>query len=181
MSGDRAGTRYVHMKVVHCRPEDFVVTEINSKGDLTVLDRFKVLPLAPPSDNSAESAPPYNNTTESAPPSSSTVEFAPPPSDSSTVSTPLSVELAPPPSGNSTVELTVLPSNSPAESAIIGKKRQLGSRPSIDNIPALEDLVSAEHYLACEDLSHTYKTTLEYDPDQQVDLGEWVGARWVWL
>lgn len=110
------------------RPEDFVVTEINSKGDLIVLDNFEAPPLP----------------------------LAPPPSDSA-------------PS----------PSNSSAESAVIGKKRS--SRPDIDSIPPLQDLVNAAQYLSCMELCHTYKTTLEYDPDKQVDLGEWTGTRWVWL
>jgi hypothetical protein len=57
-----------------------------------------------------------------------------------------------------------------ADSAVVRKQ----PRPDADMVPPLEKLVTPEQYNSLQQLALTYKQTLSHDPQQQVDLGEWV-------
>lgn len=63
------------------------------------------------------------------------------------------------------------------EIPISGKKRKLfekGSsiRPDPEGVPRLQDLITSQQYQALGELAALYKTTLVFDPDHRVDLGE---------
>lgn len=114
-----------------------MVTEINSKNELVVLDNFE----APP----------------------------PPPSHVSTSTAESAV------SGKAEQQPNTLSED--AESAVGGQKRkQWSARPEAASVPPLEELVTPEHYHSLQELALSYKGTLVHDPDQRVELGEWMST-----
>ncbi len=63
-----------------------------------------------------------------------------------------------------------------AESAVIAKplKGVASCPPDAGSVPELQELVTPDLYQDLQQLALDYKRTLVHDPDQQVELGEWV-------